>query len=55
MKVLVILIPKWAHPAPKSIRFNFYARSKSGPTRAKWPKIGEKVDFTKEKSHFQKS
>ena len=54
MKLLVILILKWAHIASSFALLNFGDRSKLGGTRENWPKIGQNVRFPMGKWDFQK-
>ena len=54
MKLLVILILKWAHTASSFARLNFGDWSKLGGTRENWPKIGQNLKFPMGKWDFQK-
>ena len=54
MKLLVILILKWAHTASSFARLNFGDRSKLGGTRKNWPKMDQFVKFSIGKQDFPK-
>jgi hypothetical protein len=52
VKLLVILILKWAHAAPESTLVNFGDHSKLGGTRENWPKIGKNEQKWSKKADF---
>ena len=54
MKLLVILILKWAHTASSFAQLNLGDLSKLGGTRQNWPKIEQNFEFPIGKRDFQK-